>query len=188
MPTIQTDRLTIRPFTHEMMLAALDDPAAAGALLGLRVAAGWPNEAERGVLTFLAHQIEREPALSDWQMQIFIQTAEGIIIGTGGFKGRPDKTGMVDLGYGIAPAYQGQDYATEAATALVAWAFAQQGVRRIFADCLATNPASARVLAKLGLRQLPPRGKYLNWELTAREYTTRRGSDRGARGGRSPGL
>ena len=175
MPAIQTARLTIRPFTREMMIAALDAPAVAGALLGLRVAAGWPNDAERGALAFLTNQIERDPALADWQMQIFIQTEEEIIIGTGGFKGRPDKTGMVDLGYGIAPAYQGQGYATEAGAGLIAWAFAQPGVRRVFADCLATNPASARVLAKLGLRQLPPRGKYLNWELTAAEYAARQG-------------
>jgi len=175
MPAIQTARLTIRPFTREMMLAALDDPAVAGALLGLRVAAGWPNDAERGALAFLANQIERDPALADWQMQIFIQTEGGIIIGTGGFKGRPDRTGMVDLGYGIAPAYQGQGHATEAGAALIAWAFAQPGVRRVFADCLATNPASARVLAKLGLRQIPPRGKYLNWELTTKEYAARQG-------------
>jgi len=175
MPVIQTARLTIRPFTREMMLAALDEPAVAGALLGLRVAAGWPNEAERGVLALMANQIERDPALVDWQMQLFIQTEEGIIIGTGGFKGRPDTTGMVDLGYGIAPAYQGRGYATEAGAALIAWAFAQPGVRRIFADCLATNPASARVLAKVGLRQIPPRGKYLNWELKAKDYAARRG-------------
>lgn len=173
MPMIQTARLTIRPFTGEMMLAALDDPVVAGAMLGLRVAAGWPNAAERGALSFLADQIARDPELADWQMQVFIQTAEGIIIGTGGFKGRPDKDGMVDLGYGIAPAYQGQGYATEAGAALIAWAFAQPRVRRIFADCLATNPASARVLAKLGLRQIPPRGQYLNWEVTAKEYAAR---------------
>ncbi len=174
MPVIRTKRLTIRPFTHEMMLAALDDPAVAGALLGLRVAAGWPNDAERGVLTFMAQQIARDPALADWQMQLFIQTEEGIIIGTGGFKGRPDTSGMVDLGYGIAPAHQGQDYATEAGAALIAWAFTQPGVRRIFADCLATNPASARVLAKLGLRQFAARAQYLNWELTAKEHAARR--------------
>lgn len=173
MPVIQTARLTIRPFTREMMLAALDDPAVAGALLGLRVAAGWPNEAERGVLALVADRIGRDPALADWQMQLFIHTDDRIIIGTGGFKGRPDQAGMVDLGYGIAPAYQGRGYATEAGAALVAWAFAQPGVRRVFADCLATNPASARVLAKLGLRQLPARGKYLNWELTAQGYAAR---------------
>lgn len=170
MPQLQTARLTIRPFTRELMLAAVDDPAVAGALLGLRVAEGWPNKAERGVLPLLARRIARDPALADWEMHLFIQTEAGMIIGTGGFKGRPDNTGMVDLGYGIAPSYQGQGYATEAGAALIAWAFAQPGVRRIFADCLAANPASAQVLAKLGLRQLPPDGQYLNWELTAEEY------------------
>lgn len=65
MPTLQTTHLTIRPFTRDLMLAAIDDPAAAGALLALDVAAGWPNDDESGALAFLAEELARDPALAE---------------------------------------------------------------------------------------------------------------------------
>ncbi len=165
MPTLQTTHLTIRPFTRDLMLAAIDDPAAAGALLALDVAAGWPNDDESGALAFLAEELARDPALAEWGMHLFIQREAGIIIGTSGFKGRPLPGGSVEIGYGIAPDYQGYGYATEGVRALVDWALAQPIVTRVIADCFPDNHRSARVLTKVGFQQLPSSGGYLNWEV-----------------------
>lgn len=165
MPTLQTTHLTIRPFTRDLMLAALEQPAAAGALLELDVAAGWPNVDESGALPFLADELARDPALAEWGMHLFIQRQEGIIIGTSGFKGRPLADGCVEIGYGIAPDHQGHGYATEGVRALVGWALAQPSVTRVIADCLPENHRSARVLTKVGFQQLPASGGYLNWEV-----------------------
>lgn len=168
MPELRTKRLMIRPFDRDSMLAALADPAAAGARLGLGIAAGWPNTDEREALPFLADELARQPDLADWGMQLIVHVEEAIIIGTAGFKGRPLDNGTVELGYGVAPAYQGQGYATEAVCGLVAWAFTSPQVRRVFADSLPENTASARVLIKAGFRSLPPTVGYLNWELPRR--------------------
>jgi len=56
-----------------------------------------------------------------------------------------------EIGYLIARPLWGQGYASEAATALVDWAFAQEEVCRVWASCDAENLASARVLEKAGL-------------------------------------
>lgn len=165
MPHLETERLTIRPFDRALMLAAIDEQTGVGALLGLAIAAGWPNADERDALPFLADELARDPSLLDWGMHLVIHTAERTIIGTAGFKGKPLDNGTVELGYGIAPGYQGQGHATEAVRALVAWGLAEPGVRRVFADCLPHNRASARVLEKAGFRPLPPTVGYLNWEL-----------------------
>ncbi len=45
------------------------------------------------------------------------------MIGNAGFKGPADSTGTVEIAYGITPGFEGHGYATEAATALVAFAF-----------------------------------------------------------------
>src|SRR5439155_234589 len=55
----------------------------------------------------------------------------GVIIGNAGFKGPPDQGGMVEIAYGIVPAFEGRGFATEAATALVAFAFASERVRLV---------------------------------------------------------
>ena len=57
----------------------------------------------------------------------------------------------VGFGYHLARSEWGQGYATEAARALVDWAFSQPQVFRIWTVCDVENGASARVLEKLGL-------------------------------------
>ena len=56
-----------------------------------------------------------------------------------------------DLGYWIGVPYWRRGYCTEAARAIVRYGFTEQGLRRIYAHCFTTNPASGRVLQKLGM-------------------------------------
>jgi RimJ/RimL family protein N-acetyltransferase len=57
-----------------------------------------------------------------------------------------------ELGYWIGKPYWGCGYATEAASRVVLFAFDALGAEAIVASCFADNPASGRVLAKLGFR------------------------------------
>lgn len=87
-------------------------------------------------------------------------TLDGTVIGTVslgvvdgmGQPGQPLRT-EAELGYIFDPAYAGHGYATEAVTAMVAYAFEEVGVRRITAGCFADNLASVRVLEKVGMRR-----------------------------------
>jgi RimJ/RimL family protein N-acetyltransferase len=72
------------------------------------------------------------------------------VIGSAAFKGPPDPGGCVEIAYGIVPARQGHGYATEAATALIEWAFGDARVRTVRAHTLPAPGASPRVLAKCG--------------------------------------
>ena len=54
------------------------------------------------------------------------------------------------VAYYVLPEYQGNGYASEAARLLVAYAFDELNARRVEATVQADNPASKRVLEKLG--------------------------------------
>ncbi len=56
------------------------------------------------------------------------------------------------LGYCFDDAAWGQGYATEAARALLEWAFGTLDLNRVQAEADTRNPASARVLEKLGFQ------------------------------------
>lgn len=56
------------------------------------------------------------------------------------------------LGYTIDPAHAGRGYATEIARNLLSLAFDELGLRRVTAGCFADNPASRRILEKVGMR------------------------------------
>ncbi|WP_211325884.1 GNAT family N-acetyltransferase [Hephaestia caeni] len=60
--------------------------------------------------------------------------------------------GAHELGYWLTPAVWGRGYATEAGHAVIAMARHALGYRRLHAWHFVDNPASARVLAKLGFR------------------------------------
>jgi [ribosomal protein S5]-alanine N-acetyltransferase len=75
---------------------------------------------------------------------------DNILIGFCSFTGPPTPDGIVEIAYGIAPGYQGRGHATEAARAIVDYAFASEQVRTIQAHTLPEHNASTRVLLKCG--------------------------------------
>jgi RimJ/RimL family protein N-acetyltransferase len=58
----------------------------------------------------------------------------------------------VDIGYHLMASHWGKGYATEAARAIIGWAFDNLDVHRIQADCTDGNIASERVMLKCGFR------------------------------------
>jgi [ribosomal protein S5]-alanine N-acetyltransferase len=74
-------------------------------------------------------------------------------VGSCSFKGPPAE-GAVEIAYAIEPEMQGQGFATEAAQALVDFAFSSGEVRVVRAHTLPEANASTRVLAKCGFVHL----------------------------------
>ncbi|MFI6783131.1 GNAT family N-acetyltransferase [Micromonospora sp. NPDC050276] len=66
---------------------------------------------------------------------------------------RDERACSAELGYVFHPDHGGRGLATEAATELVDWGFNEAGLHRIYARCHARNEASARLMARLGMRQ-----------------------------------
>ena len=98
-----------------------------------------------------------------------VDRAKGVVIGSCGFKAPPDPEGVVEIAYGIDPAYRGRGYATQAAKALADFAFGSGLVRLVRAHTLPSNAASARVLAKSGFERVglvedPEDGTVWRWE------------------------
>ena len=56
-----------------------------------------------------------------------------------------------ELGYWIGVPYWGQGYGTEAASKAIAYGFESLNLHRIYASHLTRNPASGRVLQKIGM-------------------------------------
>jgi ribosomal-protein-alanine N-acetyltransferase len=80
----------------------------------------------------------------------FAVVLDGRVIGTVNLEIDPaTRTAMI--GYAIARAHWGRGVATEAATAVVQWAFAEHALVEIWASTDAANARSRRVMEKLGM-------------------------------------
>jgi len=101
---------------------------------------------------------------------------------------RPDQgpaEGQVELGYRLLPRWWRQGLATEGARTLVRHAFADPGLRRVFAETMAVNAGSRAVLAAVGMRHVrtfhlaeetPPAGAEhgeVEYELTREAWLAR---------------
>lgn len=142
-------------------------------LLGVSVPKSWPVFSES-----MPHAYEWTKAdlsLIGWGTYLFIHAVDKVLIGEGGFKGKPDESGMMEIGYAIIPEYRGRGLATEAARALTAHAFSQPQVTKVDAHTLAEPNASTKVLEKLGMKFMeaihdPEDGEIWHWRLTREDY------------------
>ena len=140
----RTERLLLRPGWAE------DAPALAAAIADEMIVRNlavvpWPYSL-RDAEAFLA--APRDPVLPS--MLVFERTdGEPQLIGLCGLGRRP--SGAVELGYWISRPQWGRGYATEAGEALVDIARAL-GIERLEASHFLDNPASGRVLEKLGFQ------------------------------------
>ncbi len=79
---------------------------------------------------------------------------DSVLIGACGYVVYAD--GAAEIGYWIARSRWGQGFATEAGRALVGHCFRSAGFRRLTCCHFTDNPASQRVIEKLGFRLIGP--------------------------------
>ena len=77
---------------------------------------------------------------------------EGNRVGAVGLRDIDVEHSLAEMGFWVAVKRWGQGYATEAARAVVAFGFRQWGLNRIYAHHMVRNPASGRVLARIGMK------------------------------------
>lgn len=80
--------------------------------------------------------------------QVFAITHNDQLIGLCGFTATGD--GEAEIGYWIGRPYWGQGFAPEAAQAVINHGFTKSGIRRFSCSHFNDNPASRRVIQKLG--------------------------------------
>ncbi len=108
---------------------------------------------------------------SGWWSYLPVHTETNTLIGFCGFKGAPNQSGMVEIGYEIAEDYRQQGLATELAQALILHAFSFLEIKMVQAHTLGEVNASTTVLSKCGMKKMeevndPEDGVIWRWEIT----------------------
>jgi len=146
---IITDRLGLREFVESDWPAVLGYQCDPRYLRFYEWEQRTDEEVRAFVQTFIEQQEERPRA--KYQLAICLQV-DGMLIGNCGIRMQHGGATEAEIGYELSPEHWGRGYATEAAGAMLAFAFNELEVHRVWAHCIADNVASAHVLEKLGLR------------------------------------
>lgn len=165
---IKTARLMLFDLSLQQLEWMLNAPQVLEAQLGFAVSR---SNLQGPVQRALRMKIERmrgeDPSHHPWSTYWLIVT-ENPRFGAGmaGFKGAPDASGAVEIGYGIDAQCQGKGYMTEAARALIEWAFSQPGCQTVTAiGVLKTNLASQHVLVNVGMAQYAEDDLTTSWKI-----------------------
>jgi RimJ/RimL family protein N-acetyltransferase len=146
---LTTERLVLRrfrPADAEVLAGYRSDPAVARYQSW---EAPYPlRKAEYAIETMAA----ADPAQPGWFQYAVELTAERTLIGDVGVN-LHDNLMQAELGYTLAPKWQGHGYATEAVQAVLDHLFRVQGLHRVSAECDARNLPSARLLDRTGFRR-----------------------------------
>ena len=169
--TMQTAHLELMPLSREHLLALVEGGERFEECFGLPAAEGFLGfYTSDGVSPAWLAQLRESRATDPWVHGFaIVHRQDGVVVGAIGFKGPPDDGGVVEIAYGLVPAYQGRGYTTEAAKAAVAMALGDKEVRVVRAHTLPTPNASTRVLEKCGFERTglvddPQDGPVWRWE------------------------
>lgn len=145
-PRIQTERLTIQPYSQQdadTLVDLLTDPAVTSTFMVPEM--GSRSEAEELVRKLIVFSQPNDPKHLEYG-----------IYRNGNMIGFVNDCGIegdeIEIGYVIHPRYQGCGYATEAVRAVIA-ELREMGFRKITAGYFSENTASLRVMEKCGMRQ-----------------------------------
>jgi [ribosomal protein S5]-alanine N-acetyltransferase len=148
---IRTSRLSLVLLRTETLAALLShDLGRASSAQGLDLPADLISfdGADDPFLQFQLGRHRSHPDQRAWCARVMVGE-DGEVIGRAGFHGPPGAVGRPEIGYAVRPRFRRQGYATEAAEALVSWAW-KQGEDVVFASVSPHNAASLAVVRKLG--------------------------------------
>lgn len=146
--SILTDRLTLRQFKNEDILDILEfisHPTVARAVPDIGPS---PEEVRK----YIEVQNSRPPFEQDKCTDLVMERKrDGKVIGLVSMVPRAHR--KASIGYALGVRYRGQGYATEVARALMVYGFEVLKYHRIQAETSTANPASYRVMERLGMRR-----------------------------------
>jgi RimJ/RimL family protein N-acetyltransferase len=144
---LETERLALRPYTEA-------DLHHLHGIYSRPEVARWlyyePTTLEESRAK-LARKIAGSELTEESGLSAAVQLRDGTYVGDAVLFNLSVEHKTVEVGFSFDPLHQGKGYATEAARALVDWAFSQ-GLHRVIGRLEPRNTASARVLEKLGMR------------------------------------
>lgn len=157
---LETARLRLEPLPAAAARALqAGDRGGAAALLGATLDPEWPLDDIAGNLRLQATAPPGEEPFGVWAI---VEAETDTVIGEAGFEGHPNG-GVLEIFYSVVPSRRRRGYATEAARALVDWAFTQPGVDQVVARCQPLNFASIGTLEKMGFHLVGEEYGLLHW-------------------------
>lgn len=164
---LETERLILIPFTTAMCRRFMVDDFSDLTKRGFKKGKSWPDDDVMETLPRIINNLLKVETPTGFESWMIIKNDTLEVIGDAGFKGYNDAGGNIDIGYGIIKEERRKGYAAEAVQALIGWAFSNDIVKEITAQCLVSNISSVNLLKKFNFLETKQENDMVYWSLQA---------------------
>ena len=182
-PVIISERLELHHLSAEGIIELFEEKSDAKAIACRDFTNPHKNLIENsGPLAWRVPQVKVDPSLNKWFVRFIVLKESREVIGSSSFHGAPDADGMIEIGLGIEPAFQGRGYAKESLRAMWRWAVSFPEVRTLRYTVSPDNLPSIAVIKYFGFDY---KGQQMDeidgpediYEMSAEDFSKRWGSN-----------
>jgi len=165
---LETDRLILKPLTHNQLLKYIKDDHSLEKELNLLPTKKNISTSLHDALaqTILPNVSDRDKDYLYHTLWAIISKPDNRMVGDICFVGEPDAEGEIEIGYGTYEEFRGKGFMTEAVGRIVEWAKLQPKVKSIFATTEKQNVASYSILEKNNFLHIGEVDDMLSWKIT----------------------
>ena len=182
-PVLVSERLELHHISADGIIELFEEKSDTKAIAGRGFTNPHKNLIENsGPLAWRVPQVKVDPSLNKWFVRFVVLKESRVVIGSTSFHGAPDGDGMIEIGLGIEPAFQGKGYAKESLKAMWRWAVGFPEVKTLRYTVSPDNLPSIAVINHFGFdfkgQQLDEiDGPENIYEMSAAEFIKKWGSN-----------
>ena len=178
-PIIFTPRLELHHVPADRLITLLEDPENEAIYEGCTYTNPHRELMDnQGPLRWRVPQVKQDASLNKWFVRWLVLRSAREIVGSISFHNAPNRDGMVEIGLGVNPDFQGRGYAKEALVGMWSWVVEQPGVTVLRYTVSRSNVASVKIIqgfefVHTGVQIDEEDGPEEIYEMSAREFTQR---------------
>lgn len=182
-PALFSERLELHHISVDGIIELFEDKSDSKGIAGRGITNPHKNLiVDSGPLAWRVPQVKVDPSLNKWFVRFIVLQESREVIGSTSFHGAPDSEGMIEIGLGIEPAFQGKGYAKESLQAMWRWAVSFPEVRTLRYTVSPDNLPSIAVIKYFGFDY---KGQQMDeidgpeniYEMSAEDFSKRWGSN-----------
>ena len=126
-------------------------------------------------------QVRNDPSVNPWLIRLAVDRETSTIVGLTNFHDRPDKNGVVEIGYRVTERFRRNGYGREIAQIMWDFAASHPDVKVLRASVSPTNAPSMAIIETAGFTQVgeqddPDDGLEYIFDMTVADYRAKRES------------
>ncbi len=132
----------------------------------------------RNPIPYRINEVRKNPEAAKYLLRVAVLKQSMVVVGSAGFHNLPDENGMIEIGFGVDPAFQNKGYGKQILHGMWGWVVKEPGVKTLRYTVSPSNLISKQIIQKLEFKLVGEQMDDIDgveeiYELSANDYKLR---------------